>query len=192
MPLITGLILSGGQGRRMGGADKGLQGLAGNPVIARVMERFAPQVAEIIISANRNLEQYARFGCRVVGDELGAGPLAGLHAGLQAAHHELVAAVPCDAPALPCDLVQRLWSALDESGAEVAVAATHGLAHPVFVLVRKTALPRLTTYLETGGRKAGAWHAGAATVTVSFDDVADAFANLNNAADFLDFAQGMK
>lgn len=192
MPPISGLILSGGQGRRMGEADKGLQALAGRPVIARVIARFAPQVSELIISANRNVDAYARFGYRVVGDELGTGPLAGLHAGLRAARHDLVATAPCDAPALPHDLVDRLLSSLNERQADVAVAATGGLAHPVFVLVRKAALPRLTAFLEAGGRKADAWYTEAAAVTVAFDDEADAFANLNSPADFSAFARGLK
>jgi len=182
-PPISGLILAGGQGVRMGHADKGLALLDGAPIIERVIARFASQVDEIIISANRNLERYALLGHPVMTDSLGAGPLAGLHAGLAAARHDYLATVPCDAPALPSDLVSRLWQALSESGAQVAEASTGGRAHPVFLLVRKSALPGLTAYLAAGGRKAGAWTQPLA-VSVPFDDEAEAFANLNTPDDF--------
>src|SRR5258706_1664052 len=107
---VSGVVLAGGQGRRMGGVDKGLQLLHGKPVVAHVLARFAPQVGEIVINANQNAAEYAKFGHRVVADEIGgfSGPLAGLHAGLLAASHPLVVTVPCDSPFLPDDLVSRL------------------------------------------------------------------------------------
>src|SRR3990170_926524 len=102
---VSGIVLAGGQGRRMGGVDKGLQLLRGKPMVAWVLERLAPQVGEIVINANQNREAYVRFGHRVVPDEVGgfAGPLAGLHAGLAAVAHELAVTVPCDSPFLPAD-----------------------------------------------------------------------------------------
>ena len=113
---VTGIILAGGQGRRMGGVDKGLQPLKGRPMAAWAIERLAPQVDEILLNANQNLEAYARLGYRVVPDSLGgfAGPLAGLHAGLQAASQPLVVTVPCDSPFLPLDLVARLKEKLSQ------------------------------------------------------------------------------
>jgi molybdopterin-guanine dinucleotide biosynthesis protein A len=191
LPAISGLILSGGQGSRLGGADKGLQPIGGQPVIARVIQRFAPQVGEVIISANRNVERYAAFGHRIVQDRLGEGPLAGMHAGLCAASHEFLATVPCDAPALPLDLVARLWSSLSAQRADLAVASTGGFAQPVFILVRKAALPHLADYLEQGGRKADGWYNRIRTVRVPFDDQAAAFANLNDAGDFSAFERGV-
>lgn len=191
MAPISGLILAGGRGQRMGGVDKGLQLLSGRPVIAHVIERFGPQVSELIISANRNADEYARHGYAVVGDELGAGPLAGLHAGLRRARHELIATAPCDAPALPLDLVQRLRAALDDSHADVAVATTAGRSEPVFILARKSVLSHLSAYLEQGGRTADGWYAGVSTVSVPFDDQAAAFANLNCAGDFTAFERGV-
>jgi molybdopterin-guanine dinucleotide biosynthesis protein A len=112
---ITGVILAGGQGRRMGTVDKGLRELRGKAMAAWVIERFAPQVDEVLINANQNLDVYARFGYRVIPDEIGgfAGPLAGLQRGLSEASHPLVATSPCDTPFLPADLVARLHAALE-------------------------------------------------------------------------------
>lgn len=178
---ITGLVLAGGQGRRMGNVDKGLQLLRGRPMIAWVLERFAPQVSELLINANQNLDEYARFGHRVVPDEIGgyAGPLAGLHAGLKVAAHPFLATVPCDSPFLPTDLVQRLHDALIEVHADVAVARTGTQAHPVFSLVRSSVLAHLTHFLDGGGRKIDAWYASLKVIEVPFDDQPEAFSNIN-------------
>src|SRR6476620_364873 len=107
MDAITGVVLAGGLGRRMGGVDKGLQVLRGKPMVQWVIERFAPQVDELLVNANQNLDSYAAFGFRVIPDEIGdfAGPLAGLHRGLTEARHSLIATAPCDSPFLPADLV---------------------------------------------------------------------------------------
>jgi len=176
---VTGIVLAGGQGRRMGGVDKGLQPLNGRPMAAWAIERLAPQVDEILLNANQNIEAYARLGQRVVPDSLGgfAGPLAGLHAGLQAAAQPLVASVPCDSPFLPLDLVARLKSFLGEN--DLAVAKTGDQPHPVFALVRRSVLPHLERFLAGGGRKIDAWYATLAVVEVSFDDEPDAFRNIN-------------
>lgn len=178
---ITGLVLAGGQGRRMGGVDKGLAPLRGRPMVAWVLERFAPQVQEVLINANQHRDEYAAFGHRVVGDEIGgfAGPLAGLHAGLKAASHPFVATVPCDSPFLPHDLVQRLLAATLAEHADVAVAKTLDQAHPVFALVRASVLGHLTAFLEAGGRKIDAWYASLKVVEVPFDDQPTAFSNIN-------------
>lgn len=176
---VTGVVLAGGQGRRMGGVDKGLQPLSGRPMIEHVIARLAPQVDEIVINANQNLEAYAQFGHAVVPDVTGgfAGPLAGLQAGLQAAKHPLVVTAPCDSPFLPQDLVLRLRAAL--AGNDLAVAKTGRQAHPVFALVRRELLDHLTAYLAGGGRKIDAWYASLAVVEVPFDDEAEAFSNIN-------------
>jgi molybdopterin-guanine dinucleotide biosynthesis protein A len=176
---VSGLILAGGQGRRMGGVDKGLQALRGKPMVAWVIERLAPQVEEILINANQNLDAYRGFGHVVVSDEISgfAGPLAGLHAGLKRARHELVATVPCDSPFLPPDLVSRLETSL--AGNDVAVAKTGEQPHPVFCLLKKNLMANLETFLLQGGRKIDAWYAPLKTVEVRFDDEADAFRNIN-------------
>jgi molybdopterin-guanine dinucleotide biosynthesis protein A len=176
---ITGIVLAGGLGRRMGGVDKGLQPFRGRPLAQWAIERLAPQVDELLINANQNASAYARFGYRVVPDEVGgfAGPLAGLHAGLKGARGALVATVPCDSPFLPADLVARLRAALAER--DVAVAKTGAQPHPVFALVRRGVLPHLEAYLARGGRKIDDWYATLRVVEVAFDDAADAFRNLN-------------
>jgi molybdenum cofactor guanylyltransferase len=179
MSAVSGIVLAGGQGRRMGGVDKGLQRLRGKAMIEWVLERLAPQVGEIIVNANQNVERYASFGHRVVQDEITgfAGPLAGLHAGLKAARHALAVTVPCDSPFLPADLVSRLLDGLGDN--DLAVAKTGEQAHPVFALVRRDALASLESFLAGGGRRIDAWYAGLKTVEVGFDDEADAFRNIN-------------
>jgi len=178
---ITGVILAGGLGRRMGGIDKGLQELRGRPMVHWVVERLAPQVDELLINANQNGERYAAFGHRVVPDQIPdfAGPLAGLHAALSAAAHPLVATAPCDSPFLPADLVSRLFSALTATNADLAVARTFDQPHPVFCLCRRNAQPHLTEFLAGGGRKIDRWYATLKVVEVAFDDEADAFENIN-------------
>jgi molybdopterin-guanine dinucleotide biosynthesis protein A len=180
-PRVTGLILAGGQGRRMGGVDKGLQPLRGRPLVAWVLERLQPQVTEVIVNANQNQAEYARLGCRVVGDEIGgfAGPLAGLQAGLKANVHPFLVTVPCDSPFLPLDLVARLHAALVANHADLAVAKTGDQPHPVFALVRESLAGHLERFLAGGGRKIDAWYASLKVVEVPFDDEADAFSNIN-------------
>jgi len=176
---VSGIILAGGLGRRMGGVDKGLQVLRGKPMIEHVIARLAPQVDEIVINANQNLERYAAFGHRVVSDRIGgfAGPLAGLHAGLGAASHPLAVTVPCDSPFLPSDLVARLRQHLGSN--DLAVAKTGDQPHPVFALVRLSVTENLHAFLAGGGRKIDAWYAALRVVEVQFDDEADAFRNIN-------------
>lgn len=180
---ITGLVLAGGQGRRMGTIDKGLVPLDGRPMVAHVLARLGPQVDDILINANQHAAEYAAFGHRVIADTIGgfAGPLAGLQVGLANARHPLIATVPCDSPFLPADLVSRLAAAIAAADAELAVARTFDQPHPVFALVRRSVLPHLTHFLEGGGRKIDAWYAALAVVEVPFDDEADAFRNINTA-----------
>ena len=189
---ITGVILAGGLGRRMGSVDKGLKTLRGKPMVAWVIERFAPQVDEVLINANQNLERYAALGHRVIPDEIAgyAGPLAGLHRGLTEAAYELVATVPCDSPFLPPDLVARLRTGLERDGAEVAVAKTGDQPHPVFCLCRKSVAPGLTEFLASGGRKIDAWYAKLKVVEVAFDDNPDAFSNINTEEELRAHEQG--
>ncbi len=185
---VTGLILAGGLGRRMStdgqGLDKGLQPFQGEPMIARVIERFAPQVGALLINANRNRARYETFGYPVVADAIEgfAGPLAGLHAGLGAARTRYVASVPCDSPFLPLDLVRRLGDALAARRAQVAVARTGPQAHPVFMLVERSVLPGLEGFLAEGQRKIDAWYSGLVLAEVDFEDE-QAFLNINTLAE---------
>jgi len=176
---VSGIILAGGLGRRMGGVDKGLQPLHGKAMIEHVLRRLSPQVDEIVINANQNLERYAAFGHRVVSDQVTgfAGPLAGLHAGLAAVSQPLAVTVPCDSPFLPADLVARLQQHLGAN--DLAVAKTGHQPHPVFALVRRSVAANLEAFLKGGGRKIDAWYASLKAIEVNFDDEADAFRNIN-------------
>lgn len=193
---MTGLILAGGAGRRLGNIDKGLAPVGGRPLVARVLERLVPQVDEILISANRNLDRYRAFGYPVLTDSIFetdgglAGPLAGLHAGLRAARHPWVLTAPCDSPRLPADLAERLLEAAVRAGADLAVARAGGRTHPVFSLCRRALLPQLAAFLEAGGRKLGAWHGTLKVSEADFDDEAEAFANLNTPEELGAFAAG--
>lgn len=191
---ITGLILAGGRATRMGGADKGLQLLHGEPMAATVMRRLQPQVGQLLINANRCLEAYATLGVPVFADDVEgyAGPLAGVHAGLSRCQTEYLATVPCDSPLLPPDLVARLAQALETSGADAAVAvsgnAAPGHRHPVFMLVRASLSSRLNDYLLAGGRKVDGWLGSIRSVEAWFDDE-NAFTNVNTPAELQELAQ---
>lgn len=180
---ITGIVLAGGMGRRMGGVDKGLVELDGRPMVAHVLARLAPQVGPLLINANQNPDRYAQFGYPVIADAVGgfAGPLAGLHAGMTAATTPFVVTVPCDSPFLPTDLVSRLATGLAGGDAQLAVAKTVDQPHPVFALVRRDVLSHLAAFLHGGGRKIDAWYATLRVVEVPFDDEESAFRNINTA-----------
>ena len=169
----------------MGEVDKGWLELDGSPLVERVLERFAPQVDQVLISANRNHERYAALGHEVIRDLIPdfAGPLAGLHAALAHARYDLVATVPCDSPWLPLDLVERLRSALERSDAQAAVARSGGRLHPVFLLCRKSLVSQLEAFLATGERKVEAWCATVQSAQADFDDQSEAFRNINAPAD---------
>ncbi|ABE50562.1 molybdenum cofactor guanylyltransferase MobA [Methylobacillus flagellatus] len=178
---ITGIVLAGGKGTRMGGANKGLLEFHGRPMVAHVLHRLAPQVDELMINANREIERYRQMGYPVIQDEISgfAGPLAGLHAGMQHAQHPYILTVPCDSPLLPSNLAKRLINALIERDADIAIAKTGTQAHPVFSLCRKALLPKLELFLERGERKMTEWIAELDSIEVSFTDQAPAFTNIN-------------
>ncbi len=182
---ISGLILAGGRGSRMGHVDKGLQAFRGTTMAAHVLARLAPQVASVAINANQNLDTYAAFGVPVWQDDLAgfAGPLAGLETGLRRCQTPYLLTAPCDSPFLPVDLAERLLAAVEEQDADLAFAATGepGMrvqAHPVFCLVKTSLLPILSSYLAEGGRRMDGWYKDVKAVEVLFED-ADAFRNIN-------------
>ncbi|ARN21287.1 molybdenum cofactor guanylyltransferase MobA [Piscinibacter gummiphilus] len=185
---ITGLVLAGGRGQRMGGVDKGLQLLRGTPLALVALERLRPQVAGLMVSANRHLDTYRGFGAPVLMDEAPdhPGPLAGMLAGLRHASTAWLLTVPCDTPAFPPDLADRLARAVTEQGADVAMAATLEAGRvqpqPVFCLVRRTLEADLAAFIAEGGASPRAWAARHRTTLVPFDD-AGAFANANTLAD---------
>ncbi|MCK9989586.1 MAG: molybdenum cofactor guanylyltransferase MobA [Rugosibacter sp.] len=176
---ITGVILAGGQGLRMGGVDKGLQDFHGRPLVAWAIGHLKPQVHRLLISANRNLERYAAFGYPVLPDQMPdyAGPLAGIHAALTHAQTPWVATVPCDAPNLPHDLIARLVAELNSHDADIAVARTAARAEPLHCLIRRTVLPQLTAYLGDHQRKVLDWQNTLKHCWVDFD--AATFRNIN-------------
>lgn len=185
---ITGLILAGGRGTRMGTVDKGLQSFQGAPMVQTVLQRLALQVGPLMINANQNLARYREFGVPVWPDEFEgfAGPLAGLHTGLSHCATPYLVCVPCDSPFLSADLVQKLVAALNVSEADLAMAVT-GIdatrqTHPVFCLMKTALLPQLTRYLHTGGRKVEAWYRSGKLTELLFEDES-AFANINTEAD---------
>ena len=190
--MITGLVMAGGRGLRMGGIDKGLQKFRGLPMVARVIGRLKPQVDQLIINANQNLDVYRVFGQPVVADAMPdfAGPLAALQTGLMHCATPYLVTVPCDSPFLPSDLVARLYLELAIHEADVAFATTgsgnDAQSHPVFSLVKTSVLPSLNTFLQAGGRKVDAWHASVKAVAVYFDDDM-AFRNINTLDDLTKF-----
>ncbi len=181
---ITGLILAGGRGTRMGHVDKGLQVCRGRPMVQHVIERLAPQVTQVAINANQNLATYQTLCNKVWPDLLSdfRGPLAGLQAGLVHCKTPLLVTVPCDSPFLPLDLVARLAAALEPGNCEVAVAVTGSVEYPqvqpVFCLMKTNLLPQLNAYLDSGARRVDGWYAALRVARVMFEDAA-AFSNLN-------------
>ncbi|MBI3286021.1 MAG: molybdenum cofactor guanylyltransferase MobA [Burkholderiales bacterium] len=185
---ITGLILAGGRGTRMGQVDKGLQDFRGLPMVEHVLQRLRPQTGEILINANQNLARYQSLGTQVCTDLIAgfAGPLAGLQSGLSHCKTPYLLSAPCDSPLLPADLVARLAAALIAADADLAVAATmeteagvsRKQVHPVFSLMKAALLPHLSAFLQQGGRKVDAWYASLNVVEVAFED-SYAFRNIN-------------
>jgi molybdopterin-guanine dinucleotide biosynthesis protein A len=178
---ISAIILAGGQANRMGGAGKGLVPLKNKPLVQYVIERLMPQVDEILINANREIEQYEAFDLPIYQDMHATfiGPLAGFALGLTHGKHDYLLTVPCDSPLLPNDLVDRLMHALTAKSADIAVAKSAGDTHPVFCLMKKSVLPSLLAYLDHGERKVSAWQKSLDYIEVEFNDVSDAFVNLN-------------
>ncbi len=193
---ITGLILAGGRGRRMGGIDKGLQAHHGVPLALHALLRMAPQVGHAIVNANRNLAAYESMGVPVWTDALPgfAGPLAGFLVGLERCETPYLATVPCDSPLFPDDLVARLAVALEVAGAELAMACTLDKGapqvQPVFCLLKATLLESLIRFTHEGGRKIDRWTAQHACVNVPFPDER-AFFNANTLAE-LQQLQGLE
>jgi molybdopterin-guanine dinucleotide biosynthesis protein A len=194
---ITGLVLAGGRGQRMGGADKGLQMLHGRPLAAYVLARLAPQVGALSISANRNGDAYAALGApwraSVLADTLPdfPGPLAGLLAGLRAAQTEWLLTAPCDSPWLPADLAGRLGHAALSERADIVTATTTNAEgevslHPVFALVRTSLADDLAAFLGAGERKVRAWYARHTAAEVAFADER-AFYNINSLQELAEF-----
>ncbi len=184
LPPFSGIILAGGRARRMGNQDKGLIDLAGRPMIEHVVQALRPQVSELLINANRNLTLYEQFGCQIVPDQVPdfAGPLAGIAAGLEQAHHELLLSVPCDGPWLPPDLGRRLFARLQAEQADLCVAHDGQRLQPVHGLFRRQLAADIRSFLAAGERKILLWLERHRTAIADFSDCPEAFVNLNTPA----------
>lgn len=182
---ITGVILAGGRGRRLGGRDKGLVDLGGKPLIEHILNAVAPQVHAIIINANRNRESYLRYGHPVISDDMAnyQGPLAGFAAALAACKTDYITTLPCDGPRVPTDLVARLGRALAEADAEIAVADDGRRMQPVYALIPVSLQTSLQTFLDSGDRKIDLWYARHRVATADFSDIVETFANINTEDD---------
>lgn len=165
----------------MNHVDKGWVLLQNKPLVTHVIDRLSPQVDEILINANREINAYKRLKYAVMQDENAdfIGPLAGFSLALQHAKHALVLTVPCDSPLLPLNLVSRLLLGMTEAQADIAVARSNDNAHPVFCLMKKSVLPSLRAYINSGQRKVSAWQKSLPYVEIDFSDCSDAFTNVN-------------
>jgi molybdopterin-guanine dinucleotide biosynthesis protein A len=195
-PAITGLILAGGRGSRMGGSDKGLQNFRGLPLALQTLMRLQLQslpLQEVLINANRNLAAYESLGVPVWPDSIDgfAGPLAGFQTGLERCETPLMLTVPCDTPLFPLDLLERLVQAMNTQDADLAMAAAPEAdgtvrPQPVFCLLKTELLESLVKFTQSGGRKIDAWTAQHRCAIVPFDlpgDSPQAFANANTLAE---------
>lgn len=186
---ITGVILAGGRGTRMGGADKGLVLFNGKPLIQHVIERVHPQVNALLINANRSHDEYARFGYPVIRDDTldgvedFAGPLAGILSALTHARTELVLIVPCDVPRLPLDLVTRLQSQLAQTHTRACIAHDGTRIQPTCALLHVALRDELRAALIRGERKTQTWMQTVGCSTADFSDAAEAFFNMNSSSD---------
>ncbi len=178
---IAGVILAGGRGRRMGGQDKGLLPLHGRPLVAHLIERLAPQVDELLISANRNLDAYQAFGLPVVSDNLEGfqGPLAGILAALRRVRHPWLLVVPCDTPLVPADLAARLQTAAEAQRRPAAVVHDGERLQPLHLLVSTHLADDLGAWLAGGGRRLESWLERHRPAVADFSDQPHAFVNLN-------------
>ena len=201
---ITAMVLAGGRGSRMGGADKGLQKFNGTPLALHALMRLQMQegdhIGELMLNANRNLGAYEAFGVPVWPDTLSdyAGPLAGFLTGLERAETPYLLTVPCDTPRFPLDLARRLAAAFDDPATDIAMASapengSAPRAQPVFSLLRVQLLESLVAFTQAGGRKIDRWTEQHHTVLVPFDQAGDdplAFFNTNTLDELHALEQG--
>lgn len=187
---VTGVILAGGQARRMGGSDKGLIELAGRPMIEHVLARLEPQVEALLINANRNLDRYRSYGHPVIPDREGDfhGPLAGMASAMAAAHTRYILTAPCDSPLLPHALAARALEVLQQTGADIAVAHDGERLQPVFALIPVALHSSLEHALEQQERKIDRWYGRHKVAGVDFSDDPQAFRNINTPEDLEELA----
>jgi molybdenum cofactor guanylyltransferase len=182
---ITGVILAGGQARRMEGQDKGLVMLNNKPMIEYVIDSLKPQVGKLLINANRNHNKYAKYGFDIVSDELSGyhGPLAGMASSLNIIETPYMLTAPCDSPFIPDDLAQRLITALEGEDAEISVAHSGERMQPVFCLMKKELISSMNDFLSRGERKIDKWFEQHVLAIADFSDIPKTFDNLNTLED---------
>ena len=182
---ITAVILAGGQGRRMGGQDKGLIEFDGQSLVAILIDRLESQISNIMINANRNCERYLAFGYPVVSDQLGdyQGPLAGFACAMNAVDTDFILTLPCDGPLLAADYVARFIASQAKTGAPICVADDGERLQPVHALIRIDLLSSLNAYLDSGDRKIDHWYAMHDFAHTDFSDCAGMFRNINTPSD---------
>jgi molybdenum cofactor guanylyltransferase len=182
---ITGVILAGGQARRMQGQDKGLIVLSNKPMIEYVIDVLKPQVSKLLINANRNHKQYAKYGFDIVSDELSGycGPLAGMASSLNKTETSYILTTPCDSPFIPDDLAQRLICSLESENADISVAHNGERMQPVFCLIKKELLSSMNDFLGLGERKIDKWFKQHSLAIADFSDIPKTFDNLNTLED---------
>lgn len=181
LELITGVILAGGRGQRLGGVDKGLVSVHGKPLIEAIIQAFKPQVDTLLINANRHIAEYSAYGYPVVSDTLAdfQGPLAGFVAAMQCVSTPYIVTVPCDAPRIAADYVARLWQARLRDNTLVVVAHDGTRLQPTHALIAVELLPQLLAFLQSGQRKIEAWYQTLDYSVVDFADCAAMFNNIN-------------
>ena len=182
---ITAVILAGGQGRRMGGQDKGLIEFNGKPLVSILIGSLEPQIDRILINANRNSERYQAFGYPVISDQLDdyQGPLAGFASAMSVVDTEFILTLPCDGPVLEQDYVSRFVTNQAQSGADICVANDGERLQPVHALIRVGLLDSLNTFLDSGQRKIDRWYAMHDYASVDFSDCRHMFQNINTPSD---------
>lgn len=181
---ITGLVLAGGQARRMGGVDKGLIDIHGQTIVERITRKLKAQCADVVINANRNLEQYRQFGYAVIEDQPGGfqGPLAGMLSGLKSMRTEWLITAPCDGPFLSSTYAQSMFQAARSIGAPIAVARDQERLQPVYILLHMSTRDSLEAFLNSGERKIDSWFNEFNFATVMITDCDDMFENINTPA----------
>jgi len=182
---ITAVILAGGQGRRMGGQDKGLLEINGNTLVAILVDQLKQQISSILINANRNRERYQVFGYPVISDQLDdyQGPLAGFACAMNAVDTDFILTLPCDGPLLAADYVARFITSQQRTGAAICVADDGERLQPVHALIKVDLLTSLNTFLDSGDRKIDRWYAMHDFERTDFSDFTDMFRNINTPSD---------
>ncbi|MDH5424722.1 MAG: molybdenum cofactor guanylyltransferase [Gammaproteobacteria bacterium] len=189
---ITGVILAGGRARRMDGQDKGLIRVNNQPMIRLIIDQLTPQVANILINANRNLEEYKSFNYPVISDQDASdfnGPLAGMLSAMRACDCDYILSVPCDGPFLPADLSTRLYRELSAHDADICVVHDGERMQPVFALIKTELADSLQQFLDNGDRKIDLWYQQHKTVLADFSDDKNISLNINTPEELIKLEQ---